>query len=106
ETFRLIKRFGVRHPETRFLTVLITDGKGNQSITVDSDHREEEQELCKLLSAEPKCDFVVVDTESKDNFIKTDMAVRLAENLGAEYYTVEALRAELLSELIQSKNRD
>lgn len=102
ETHRLVKRLAMRHPEIRILVALITDGRGNQSLTEET-RKEEVPHLARLLSEEQQCDFIVIDTENKGNFLRTDLAVDLARRLEADYYTVEALRAEYLTELVQAK---
>lgn len=103
ETHNLVKRIGMRHPETRFLVVLITDGRGNQALTDKSSQKQEIASLTRLLAEQSQCDFIVIDTENKGNFLRADQAVDLARQLEADYYTVEALQAEYLSEMVQSR---
>jgi magnesium chelatase subunit D len=102
ETHRLVRRTSMRHPERRILVVLITDGRGNQHLTQET-RKEEVSNLAVLLAEEPRCDFIVIDTEHKGNFLKTDQAVDLARMLEAEYYTIEALQAEYLAEMVQAR---
>ncbi|MFH1027856.1 MAG: ATP-binding protein [Pseudomonadota bacterium] len=103
ETHKLIKRVVMRHPETRFLVVLITDGRGNQPLADKASMKQEVASLTRLLAEQSQCDFIVIDTENKGNFLRADQAVDLARQLEADYYTVEALQAEYLSELVQSR---
>ncbi|NVN93155.1 MAG: VWA domain-containing protein [Desulfuromonadales bacterium] len=103
ETHNLIKRIGMRHPETRFLVVLITDGRGNQPLVDKSSMKQEVAGLTRLLAEQNQCDFIVIDTENKGNLLRADQAIELARQLEADYYTVEALQAEYLSELVQSR---
>jgi magnesium chelatase subunit D len=103
ETHKLVKRVGMLHPETRILTVLITDGRGNQPLSEKAALKQEISSLTRLLAEQSQCDFIVIDTENKGNFLRTDQALELARQLEADYYTVEALRAENLTELVQSK---
>ena len=104
EVHNLVKRVGLRYPETRFLVVLITDGRGNQALSDRSSLKQEVASLTRLLAEQNSCDFIVIDTENKGNFLRADQAVDLARQLEADYYTVEALQAEYLSELIQSRS--
>jgi magnesium chelatase subunit D len=103
ESHNLVKRVGMRHPETRFLVVLITDGRGNQPLSDKASLKQEVASLTRLLAEQSHCDFIVIDTENKGNFLRTDQAVDLARQLEADYYTTEALQAEYLSELVQSR---
>ena len=102
ETHRLVKRVSLREPETRMVIVLITDGRGNQSLGENSP-KDEVAQLARLLAEERGCDFIVIDTENKGNFLKVDKALTLAKDLEADYYTIEALRAEYLSQVVQAK---
>jgi magnesium chelatase subunit D len=102
ETHRLVRRTAMRRPEQRILVLLITDGRGNHPLTRET-RGEEVPGLARLLAEEQQCDFIVIDTENKGNFLKTDLAVDLARGLEAEYYTIEALRAEYLTEMVQAR---
>jgi magnesium chelatase subunit D len=77
------------------LVFLITDGKANVSLTGKLVF-EELQSLCNLLSGISSADFVVIDTEKKNKFIRMDIAFKIAEWLNARYYLVEDLKAENL----------
>ncbi len=102
ETHRLIQRTSLRHPELRILVVLITDGRGNQHLTPET-RKDEVSSLSGLLAEERQCDFIVIDTEHKGNFLKTDLAMELALRLEAEYFTIEALRADNLTGMVQTR---
>ena len=103
ETWKLVRQVSLRSPETRFLVVLITDGRANQAISEQSPQKELSG-LVKLLNEEERCDFIVIDTENKGNFLRADLALSLARQLDADYYTTEALKAEYLTELVQGKS--
>lgn len=98
EARRLTQRTLRNRPETRILVVLLTDGRGNHSLT-GKPPLEESLRMARLMVEESRCDFIVVDTENKGNLIRTDLARPLAEILGARYFTFETLRAEGLSAL-------
>jgi magnesium chelatase subunit D len=95
ETYNLIRSLKLKEPYSRFLVFLITDGKANVSLT-GKPIFEELQSLCNLLISIPSTDFVVIDTEKKNKFIKMDIAFKIAEWLNARYYLVEDLKAENL----------
>lgn len=83
--------------------VLVTDGRGNHALSENST-KDEVTQLARLLAEQRGCDFIVIDTENKRNFLKVDKALELAKALEADYYTIEALRAEYLSQVIQNKS--
>ncbi|MGO9571131.1 MAG: VWA domain-containing protein [Desulfomonilaceae bacterium] len=100
EAYALIKRYGKKAPETRFLLVIITDGRANHTLS-DLPARQEIMRIAQLLSETPKTDYLVLDTEDKSKFIKADLAVPLAALLNANYYTIEDLKADHLVELVK-----
>ena len=105
ETYKLIKRVTVKSPETRFLVVLVTDGRANQSLS-GTPIGEEIAKMTYLLEDLQFTDYIVIDTEHKGKFIKTDLAVHIASQLGADYYTIDDLKADYLTEIVQSKKSE
>jgi magnesium chelatase subunit D len=104
EAYKLIQRVGMKSPETRFLLILITDGRANQTMT-DAPVSDEIRRMVDLLNALHRTDFIIVDTEDKKGFVKTDLALQIASQLGADYYTVENIKSEFLTELVQIKRK-
>jgi magnesium chelatase subunit D len=102
QAYRLIKQVGFKEPQTRFLFVLITDGRANQSMT-EAPVDEEIKKMTRLLGELKYTDYIVVDTENKRNFLRTDLALQIALILGADYYTIENLRSEYLTDMVQVK---
>jgi magnesium chelatase subunit D len=102
EIFRLIKRVKMKSLETRFLVVLVTDGRANQTLS-DAPVSEEIPKMTRLLSDLRSIDYIVIDTENKKNFIKTDLARDIASTLEADYYTIDDLKADHLTEIVRSK---
>lgn len=102
EAYNLIERIGRKKAETRFLIVLITDGRSNQAI---SDMRPEEEitRIAALLSEQPGLDIIVVDTEEKGRFVTTDRAATVAALLNAEYYPIDDLKSDTLASLVMEK---
>ncbi|MBU1052481.1 MAG: VWA domain-containing protein [Proteobacteria bacterium] len=95
EAYRLLERVGRKRPEMRFLIMLITDGRSNQSITSMAPD-EEIARMAALLNGQPGVDIIVVDTEEKGRFTTMDRAASMAALLGANYYTIDDLKAETL----------
>ncbi len=102
EAYKLIQRERMKSPETRFLVVLVTDGRANQSMT-GIPIRDEIKRVADLFNKLPVIDFVVIDTEDKKGFTRTDLALEIASQLGADYYTTENIKSEFLTELIRIK---
>jgi len=102
EAYRLIERVGRKRAETRFLMVLITDGRANQSMSSMAPD-EEITRIAGLLRERAGIDVVVVDTEEKGRFTTTDRATSVAALLNADYYTVDDLKSEYLHDLVQMK---
>ncbi|MBU1207468.1 MAG: AAA family ATPase [Proteobacteria bacterium] len=105
EAYNLIRRVALKSPETRFLVVLITDGRANHSIS-EAPVSEEIEKVSRLLRELKFTDYIVVDTEDKGKFIKTDLALQIASQLGADYHTIEDLRSDYLSEMVQMKKAE
>jgi len=102
ETWRLIRCTAARTPQTRFLVVLVTDGRANQGLS-ESPIQEEIQKMTALLQDLNFTDFIVVDTEEKGKFMSADQALHIASRLDADYYTIDNLKADHLTEIVQRK---
>ena len=102
ESYKLIKNVSIKSPETRFLLILITDGRANHTMTQMS-VIEELEKVLELLVKLPSTDIIVIDTEKKNNFLSTNFAQRIALKLGADYYTIENIKSEMLIEILQKK---
>lgn len=102
EAYKLIKNVLIIEPETRFIVILVSDGRANHSIT-GLKIEEEIKKLSKTLRELPSVDYIVVDTEEKGRFLTTDCAKMIASYLDADYYTIEGLKAEELIEIIKDK---
>ena len=86
-----------RNPHNLTSVILITDGRGNVSLT-GRPPREEVELLARKLALDfPEVEFVVVDTET--GAVRLEMARKLARLLSARYFTPEALRADRLLEI-------
>lgn len=100
EAYRLLERGGRKRHETRFLVVLITDGRANQSVT-GMPPDEEIARMAALMSQRSGIDIIVVDTEEKGRFTTMDRAASIASKLGADYYTIEDLKADYLVDIVR-----
>jgi len=102
ETFNLIRRVRIKSRETRFLVVVVTDGRANQGLSGAPVH-EEIKKTTSLLNGLPSTDYIVVDTEDKTKIIRTDLAREIASSLGADYYDIDGLKADYLTTVIRNK---
>ncbi len=102
ETYHLIRRVGNKDPHTRFVVVIISDGRANQGMT-DLPVREEVARCAHLLLELANTDYLVVDTEDKSGFMHADLAAELASTLRATYFTTGDLKAEYLAQIVNGR---
>lgn len=102
ETYKLINWVSMKTPHTRILVVLVTDGRANQSVS-EMPVGEEIERTSLLLRTLPHTDFIVIDTEEKRGFMRTDQAKQIASWLNSEYYTIDDLKADSITEIIKRK---
>jgi magnesium chelatase subunit D len=100
EAYRLIEATGRKAPETRCLLTVITDGRANAGLGA-AKIREEVGELAGRLAQMKGCDRLVIDTEDKRGLFKMHLARSLAQDLGADYYTPDELKAEYLQDVVR-----
>ncbi|GAB6182390.1 vWA domain-containing protein [Thermodesulfovibrio hydrogeniphilus] len=99
EAYKLVKNLHFKHPEMRFLILLLTDGKANVSLTGKPPF-EEIQSICFMLRDMPATDFIVIDTEKKNSFIKMDLAFKIAEWLNARYFLIDEIKSDTLAQIV------
>jgi len=104
ETWQLIRSTAARTPQTRFLVVLVTDGRANHSLS-EMPVREEIQKISGLLNELDAVDYIVIDTEEKGKFMSADWSRRIASWLDAEYYTIDGLKSDYLVKIVQEKKK-
>jgi len=104
EAYKLIRRMRLKQPEARFLVLLLTDGKANVSLS-GKPPLEELQNICFMLKDFPSTDFIVIDTEKKDSFMKMDLAFRISQWLQARYFQIEELKSENLFQIVNLFSR-
>ncbi|MCX7723990.1 MAG: DUF444 family protein, partial [Thermodesulfovibrio sp.] len=100
EAYKLIRKIKLKQPQSRFLVLVLTDGKANVSLS-GKNPVEELKNICLLFKDSFFIDFIVIDTEKK-NFMSMDLALNLSIWLGARYFTLEDLKAETIFQLIKS----
>ncbi|MFN3406872.1 MAG: AAA family ATPase [Caldimicrobium sp.] len=100
EVYRLIRSITRKFPKSRILVILITDGKANVSLSGGSVF-DELQKICFVLRNIPYVDYIIIDTEKK-GIIRTDYAKNLSLWLNARYFSIEALKSEIISNLVKN----
>ncbi|MGV8074424.1 MAG: VWA domain-containing protein [Syntrophobacteraceae bacterium] len=101
-THNLIRQAGVKDPQRRFLVVIISDGRANQSIS-GMPVKTEIGNCAEALRELRNTDYIVVDTEDKSGFMRADSASGLATMLGADYFAMSDLRAEYLAGIVTQR---
>jgi magnesium chelatase subunit D len=102
ETGVMLRRLLRKEPLTRPVVIILTDGKGNVSI---SDRKPRQEALLlgqRLVGCYPQSRFVVVDTEGP-SAIRLGLAQTLATSMAADYYRTDELKAEELINLIREQ---
>ena len=99
EAYKLMKIMHFKESQNRVLIFLITDGKANVSLS-DKPAFEELRSICFMLKDFPLTDFIVIDTEKKNKFMKMDLASRIAEWLQAGYYSIEQLKSDTILNIV------
>jgi magnesium chelatase subunit D len=100
--YNLIRQVRMKSRDARFLAVLVTDGRANQSAS-GAPVREEIPKMAAILEKLPSTDYIVIDTEDKKTFTKADLAREIAAMLGADYYRIDDLKAQHLTEIVRAK---
>ncbi|MFB3925832.1 MAG: VWA domain-containing protein [Syntrophales bacterium] len=102
EAFNLIKHVRIKSAETRFLVVVITDGRANHSLSGAPVH-EEIKKVTGLMRSLPATDYLIVDTEDKTKIIRTDLAREIASALKGDYFEMDHLKADYLAGVVREK---
>jgi len=101
-TYNLIRQVRIKDPQIRFIVAIVSDGRANQGLS-GIPVREEVSKSAGMLRGVANTDFIVVDTEDKSNLIRMDLARNLAEELRADYFTTDDLKAEYLAGLVSNR---
>jgi len=87
-----------KNPHLSPVLVVVSDGRGNVSLGGGKPLKEARR-AAALIREEERIKSLVVDVE-KDGFLQFGLTERLAEWLGAVYYRVEDLKADVLVEAV------
>jgi magnesium chelatase subunit D len=93
--------------DTLPLMVLLSDGRANVSLDINSSpvgQANEEAKAFASLFQEKHISSVVVDTEL--GFIKLGLAQSIAESMGARYIKLDDLRADRLADAVRQQLPD
>ena len=83
------------------LVVVLSDGRANVALDGSSAQAVEEARNYATIFEEKRLTGVVIDTEL--DFIKLEMALPLAESMGARYLKLEELRADSLADAVRQE---
>lgn len=100
--FQTVKQEQVRHPELTPLVVILTDGAGNVSMGMSDDQApQEEAYIIAEEIQEAKINSVVINMEAQK--FDQGLAQALADHLGGPCYTLDALQADALVDMVQDE---
>jgi magnesium chelatase subunit D len=99
--YREIRNYLVREPTGRPIVIILTDGKGNVSLTGESPVREMVQ-LASGMSLEKRAKYIVIDTE-EEGLVTFGLAGKLAAALGGGFFKINDIQAEDLVNIVQEK---
>lgn len=105
ETYKLIRNFHLKHPQTRILLICLSDGKANVPIKPGENPLEEARRIAAEISKLDYVDTIIVDCELKGDLIRLDLTGELSQWLKAQLFTLEDLKTNALTDLIVGLNR-
>ena len=94
-----VKQETVRHPELTPLVVVLTDGAGNVSMGDEAPQLEAYRIAEVMQAADIQTVVINMETPKFDQ----GLAEALADHLGGECYTLDALQSETLVEMVQEQ---
>jgi len=96
-----VRNYLLRDPGARPIAIIITDGKTNVA-SGDQKPLEEAFDFAAKMAADPRTQYIVVDTE-EPGLVSFGLAARLAGILGADYFKIENLKADQLVNVIKER---
>ena len=93
-----MQSYSKAHPGEKCHIVVITDGRANVPVTENADANKEVLEMAENISA-PGIRWIVIDASA--GYARFDNAKKLAEKLGATYFSIENLNADRLAESVR-----
>lgn len=100
--YEVIKNEQRKNKDLLPILVLVSDGRTNAALR-EGDPFTEAQEMGKRIAGEG-VQTIVVDTEV--DFIKLGLAKKLAVAMGARYYRIEDLEADVLAEAVRDLSKE
>jgi len=97
--FETVKQESVRHPELTPLVVVLTDGAGNVSMGEQPPQQEAYVIAEEMQAADMHTVVINMETPKFDQ----GLAQALAEHLGGECYTLDALQSDALVKMVQDQ---
>jgi magnesium chelatase subunit D len=103
--FREIRNVLTKNPLARPIVIFITDGRGNVGWSDPETPKPllETWALARIMAREKRAKYLVVDTE-EHSFLAFNMAARLAEALGAEYFQIDEMKAQTLLDIVRRES--
>ncbi len=99
--YREIRNYLVREPTGRPIVIILTDGKGNVSLTGESPINEMVR-LANVMAQEKRAKYIVIDTE-EEGLVTFGLAGKLAAALGGDFFKINDIQAEDLVNIVQEK---
>ena len=96
-----VRNYLLRDAAARPIVILITDGKTNVAIKKNTNPVDEALNFAVKISADKRISFIVVDTEETGP-VNFKLAARLAGALNAQYFKIENLKADQLTDIVNN----
>lgn len=100
KAYELVRAHLFKDPNLSPLVIMISDGRGNVGLD-GGNPRDDVRRVAELIREETRIKTLVVDVE-RDGFLSFGLARDLAAVLGAEYYRIEDLKADVLVEAVRA----
>ncbi|WP_035294104.1 putative cobaltochelatase [Clostridium sp. KNHs214] len=100
KAYEMAKTELFKEPNISPMMIIISDGKGNVSVTREKPLKEAEK-IAENIREEERIKTLVIDVEKK-NLISFHLAKELAKNLGAQYYKIDDLKSDTLVQAVRN----
>lgn len=100
KAYEMAKTEIFKEPNISPMMIIISDGKGNVSVTGEKPLKEVAK-IAETIREEERIKTLVIDVEKK-NLISFHLAKELAKNLGAQYYKIDDLKADTLVQAVRN----
>ena len=99
--YKEICNYLVREPTGRPIVIILTDGRGNVSLTGENPINEMVR-LASVMAQEKRAKYIVIDTE-EEGLVTFGLAGKLAAALGGDLFKINDIQAEDLVNIVQEK---